>query len=389
MAGRMLACCFFRNLRRSNSSSSANQTIVGVRSDATIILTLNSNQMKKNDQVITLDEPAQALNGRTLVPLRAIAEALNAQVTWVAETNSVDILSKKPEPFSQIARERYPGDEDAPDWMVHYAVREYFESGTSEIPGDIIIQDAYVTKPSDMSAEQWKAIKSYYRDKEAPHFYKPVEGQSWAYESGWSFERYWPLYIPFYTDLDNPEYSDDPTVNFAQDYIEFLLWSLYDNMLADNPNGGNPINLDPVRPKGLKYEPYPQDANAPDWLVRHITETDFCYYTAAYVTRPNAMTPSEWEALKEYWSTRERPKIDGITTQAHSVFPCYVGDYQSAEYKSGNYIQEYFNSYIYSLYNYMYKDLKDGVEDDCMYDIPLKYQGTWDSGDWRTDSLII
>lgn len=36
--------------------------------------------------------PAQAQNGRTLVPIRAVSEALGAQVTWVQETNQVRLL---------------------------------------------------------------------------------------------------------------------------------------------------------------------------------------------------------------------------------------------------------------------------------------------------------
>lgn len=36
--------------------------------------------------------PAQAQNGRTLVPIRAVSEALGAQVTWVQESNQVRLL---------------------------------------------------------------------------------------------------------------------------------------------------------------------------------------------------------------------------------------------------------------------------------------------------------
>lgn len=48
----------------------------------TIILTIGSDQMYQGDEVVTLDVPAQVVNDRTLVPLRAIFEALGATVEW-------------------------------------------------------------------------------------------------------------------------------------------------------------------------------------------------------------------------------------------------------------------------------------------------------------------
>jgi len=51
----------------------------------TITTTIGSDQMTVNGQTITIDSPAVIIDGRTLVPLRAISEAFGAEVSW--ETN--------------------------------------------------------------------------------------------------------------------------------------------------------------------------------------------------------------------------------------------------------------------------------------------------------------
>lgn len=48
---------------------------------------------KDNIQEILLDVPAQVINGRTMVPIRFVAEALNAEVLWHDASSSVLIDS--------------------------------------------------------------------------------------------------------------------------------------------------------------------------------------------------------------------------------------------------------------------------------------------------------
>lgn len=48
--------------------------------------------MYKNDVSNSLDVPAQLINGRTLIPLRAVSEAFNCQVGWDGNTNTVSII---------------------------------------------------------------------------------------------------------------------------------------------------------------------------------------------------------------------------------------------------------------------------------------------------------
>ncbi len=62
-----------------------------------VSLTLGSNIMKKNNEDITLDVPATIIDGRTLVPARAIAEAYGCTVNWVNYTREVHVWSAEVE----------------------------------------------------------------------------------------------------------------------------------------------------------------------------------------------------------------------------------------------------------------------------------------------------
>lgn len=60
-----------------------------------ISLKIGSSDMQVGDKAVKLDVPAEIMNGRTLVPARAVAEALGADVKWDAATKVVTIASKQ------------------------------------------------------------------------------------------------------------------------------------------------------------------------------------------------------------------------------------------------------------------------------------------------------
>ena len=70
----------------------ANQTVTAVKDDIAISLQIGSNKLYKNGEVIELDVPAQVVNNRTLVPVRAISEAFGAEVDWDNDTRTVIII---------------------------------------------------------------------------------------------------------------------------------------------------------------------------------------------------------------------------------------------------------------------------------------------------------
>ena len=65
--------------------------MTSTRNDITITLTIDSDKLYRNDEVITLDVPAQKINDRTLVPVRAISESFGCQVDWDEEAQLVTI----------------------------------------------------------------------------------------------------------------------------------------------------------------------------------------------------------------------------------------------------------------------------------------------------------
>lgn len=71
--------------------SGPTKTVDASRGDTRIELTLGQTAATVNGKSVTLDVPAQALAGTTLVPLRFVAEALGADVRYDAKTNVVAI----------------------------------------------------------------------------------------------------------------------------------------------------------------------------------------------------------------------------------------------------------------------------------------------------------
>lgn len=65
--------------------------IVAKSGDVVIQLTLGSDKMLVGSNTMTLDVPAKAVGGRTLLPLRAVSEALSAQVDWNGASKCVTI----------------------------------------------------------------------------------------------------------------------------------------------------------------------------------------------------------------------------------------------------------------------------------------------------------
>lgn len=66
-------------------------TVTSTLGDITVSLTIGSNILTVNGEEKALDVPAEVLNGRTLVPVRAISEAFNCHVGWDGNTRTVTI----------------------------------------------------------------------------------------------------------------------------------------------------------------------------------------------------------------------------------------------------------------------------------------------------------
>jgi hypothetical protein len=72
------------------------KNVTSTKGQAVIHLNVGVRTAYKDGTPITLDVPAKIVNGRTLVPLRFVSEALGAKVAWDGNTQTVAIFSCTP-----------------------------------------------------------------------------------------------------------------------------------------------------------------------------------------------------------------------------------------------------------------------------------------------------
>ena len=71
------------------------RTAIANKGNVNVSIAINDVTLYKNGEAIVLDVPAQLNGGRTLVPLRAVSEAFDCDVQWDSSTRTVNILSNK------------------------------------------------------------------------------------------------------------------------------------------------------------------------------------------------------------------------------------------------------------------------------------------------------
>lgn len=91
----------FEALGAEVSWDDASQTAIAVKDGDTMKITIDSKTLYKNDTAIALDVPARMVGDRTLVPVRAVSESFDATVEWDEANQRVIITtSTLPEPSS-------------------------------------------------------------------------------------------------------------------------------------------------------------------------------------------------------------------------------------------------------------------------------------------------
>lgn len=69
------------------------RTATGKKDGVTVNVSIDSKTLFKNGEPKTLDVAPALIDGRTLVPVRAIAESFDCKVDWIAETRTVQIVT--------------------------------------------------------------------------------------------------------------------------------------------------------------------------------------------------------------------------------------------------------------------------------------------------------
>lgn len=83
----------FEKMHANVDYDATRQRITCIKDDATVQLILGDKVATVNGQTIYFDAPAMLSHGRTLVPLRFLAQALGAQVDWDDVHQTVKITS--------------------------------------------------------------------------------------------------------------------------------------------------------------------------------------------------------------------------------------------------------------------------------------------------------
>ena len=71
------------------------RTVTAAKDGSNVSMTIGNNKILVNDLIIIMDTTPVIMNNRTLIPARFAAEAFECSVEWDAQTRTVDIISSK------------------------------------------------------------------------------------------------------------------------------------------------------------------------------------------------------------------------------------------------------------------------------------------------------
>ncbi|MFC4600915.1 stalk domain-containing protein [Cohnella hongkongensis] len=80
------------------------KTVTAKKRDTTIVLTIGARTATINNQTVTLDSPARVLGGRTMVPVRFVSESLGDDVRWDKLSQSVLITTQSVKEVGPVAQ---------------------------------------------------------------------------------------------------------------------------------------------------------------------------------------------------------------------------------------------------------------------------------------------
>ena len=69
-------------------------SVLAMKENIRITLPIDSKTVQVNQESVQIDVPATLKNGRTYVPLRALGEALECDITWINTTKTVEITQR-------------------------------------------------------------------------------------------------------------------------------------------------------------------------------------------------------------------------------------------------------------------------------------------------------
>lgn len=118
----------------------ATQTAIAVKGDTEIRISVDNTEMLKNGEVVVLDVPARLIDNRTLVPVRAVSEGLNAQVDWLEDARRVVITADDSDivyPYTVLR----PSDQALLADMIPELIQGYISDGLPALFDDLSVKE--------------------------------------------------------------------------------------------------------------------------------------------------------------------------------------------------------------------------------------------------------
>lgn len=210
-------------------------TITAKKNQTTVQLKVNSKSATINEKITQLDVPAYMQNNRTFVPLRFVAEAFNAKITWEDTTHIVFITSASTE------------DEKI--------LNQLFESemSTLYILHEQISSELFEGKKEPFSKIEQK-LKKYYTDNFIKSFWQPFYSSEYFTE--------WYTHTDYLFDF----LINEPYLSETQAYtIEKLDENHINFSILDDPR----VNEGPMSVE-LSEHTYKLIKTGNDWLIDSI-----------------------------------------------------------------------------------------------------------------------
>lgn len=125
----------FDNMGYSIGWNGSTKTVTLTKGSDTIVINIGENKYYLNGSAHTIDVPAQIINGSTMLPLRAIADATGAEVLWDAKTKIATIIDSETAPkAAQYGKVNVSSQQEA-DYISGYTklMNEYNKAAMSFI----------------------------------------------------------------------------------------------------------------------------------------------------------------------------------------------------------------------------------------------------------------
>jgi len=108
----------FEHIGFSTGWEESTETVTLTRGEDIVSISIGSNTFIANGQTEVLDVPAQIIGGRTLLPIRSVLESVGYSIFWNDATSTVEIISEVPELIT-IPNRRLT-DEEINTWTMIY-----------------------------------------------------------------------------------------------------------------------------------------------------------------------------------------------------------------------------------------------------------------------------